>query len=107
LPNLKGNCDHHTQPISIRYGVVANISRSHNLREKYRGAQGSIPCTGVEETFFLLFDAVYVEKASICILFESNERENGWLEGRHGGTVDQFVFGVPNLMKVMKRFMDN
>ena len=32
---------------TIRYGVVANISRSHNLRDQYRGAQGSIPCTGV------------------------------------------------------------
>ena len=30
----------------IRYGVVANISRSHNLRDQFRGAQGSIPCTG-------------------------------------------------------------
>ncbi|KAJ0140387.1 Uncharacterized protein HZ326_16707 [Fusarium oxysporum f. sp. albedinis] len=30
----------------VRYGVVANISRSHNLRDQYRGAQGSIPCTG-------------------------------------------------------------
>ena len=37
-----------SQPVNVRYGVVANISRSqHQLRDKFRGAQGSIPCTGV------------------------------------------------------------
>jgi hypothetical protein len=42
--------------ITIRYGVVANISRSHNLRDQFRGAQGSIPCTG-ECLHFLLISA--------------------------------------------------
>ena len=35
--------------INIRYGVVANIARSH------RAAQGSIPCTGVSFCLFCPF----------------------------------------------------
>jgi hypothetical protein len=47
LSIMNANCKTSLQQVSIRYGVVANISRSHNLRDQYRGAQGSIPCTGV------------------------------------------------------------
>ena len=51
-------------PIIFRYGVVANISRSHNLRDQYRGAQGSIPCTGVSKHYLLPVSAI-----TFCCLY--------------------------------------
>ena len=51
LPNMIVNNAAACNNKVIRYGVVANISRSHNLRDQFRGAQGSIPCTG--ESSFL------------------------------------------------------
>jgi hypothetical protein len=51
------NLSLHYHKITIRYGVVANISRSHNLRDQFRGAQGSIPCTG--ECLLFLFAFIY------------------------------------------------
>ncbi|KAJ0142111.1 hypothetical protein HZ326_15064 [Fusarium oxysporum f. sp. albedinis] len=51
---LASNCNDSSQQVTVRYGVVANISRSHNLRDQFRGAQGSIPCTGVSLLLFLL-----------------------------------------------------
>ena len=50
---------------AIRYGVVANISRSHNLRDQFRGAQGSIPCTGVS---FFSFCPRYLLKRFVFLL---------------------------------------
>ena len=54
----------------VRYGVVANISRSqHQLRDQYRGAQGSIPCTGV--SFFAFVPFVLAQCPNCFNVFES------------------------------------
>ena len=56
-------------PKAIRYGVVANISRSHNLRDQYRGAQGSIPCTGVSLLLFLTTGNAFLLFVLLCSLY--------------------------------------
>jgi len=73
----------------IRYGVVANISRSHNLRDQYRGAQGSIPCTGV--TFCILSHVIFYRQLIASFLlhfgwstqFVSQVIDSSWVTNMH------------------------